>query len=173
MASGNTLLILTPQTSSGPGGTTTAQMDWIVGASSPAESIPVLAFDTTTVEYADFHAVLPRNYAGGGLTVSIAHGAGTTTGGVAWEMAFRRIESNAEDLDTTAFTYDYNTLAVAALPTAVGEVIYSDLAFTSGADMDGLAAGEAFILRVRRATGNATDTAAADAYLHRLEIRET
>jgi hypothetical protein len=173
MASGNTLLVLTPLSTSGPGGTTTAQLDWIVGASTPAESIPVLAFDTTTVEYADFHSVLPATYAGGGLTLTFVHGAGTTTGGVAYEAAFRRLESNAEDLDTTAFTYDYNTAAIATLPSAVGNVLYSTLAFTSGVDMDGLLATEAFILRVRRATANATDTASTDTYIHRIIIKET
>jgi hypothetical protein len=173
LASGNTLLIFTPTSPSGPGGTTTAQMDWLVGTSTPAESVPVLAFDSATVEYADFHSVLPAAYAGGGLTLTFAHGANTATGGVAYEAAFRRIESDLDDLDTTAFTYDYNTVAIATLPSAVGEVIYSNLTFTNGADMDSLAAGEAFILRVRRATANATDTAAADSYIHRIIIKET
>lgn len=173
MASGATLLVLTPLSVSGPGGTTTAQIDWLVGTSSPAESIPVLAFDTTTVEYVDFHSVLPAAYSGGGLTLRFFHGAGTTTGGVAYEAAFRRIENDAEDLDTTAFTYDYNTMTVATLPSAVGEVNVNTLAFTSGADMDGLLAGEPFILRVRRATANGTDTAATDSYIHRIVVTET
>lgn len=173
MASGNTLHIFTPLSAFGPSGTTTAQIDALVGASTPAESIPVLAFDSATVEYADFHNVMPAAYSGGGVTLTFAHGANTATGGVAYEAAFRRIQSDAEDLDTTAFTYDYNTMAVATLPSAVGEVIYSTLAFTNGADMDSLAAGEAFILRVRRATANATDTAAADAYIHRIVSSET
>lgn len=172
MASGNTLCYFSPLASCGPNATA-AQFDTIVGTSSPVEAIPVLAFDSTTVEYADFRGKMPQHYAGGGITIIIAHGAGTATGGVTWEIAFRSIEEDTEDLDTTAHTYDYNSLDVATLASAIGEVIYDPMTFTDGADMDSVGAGDEFILRIRRATGDANDTAAADAYLHGLEIRET
>ena len=45
-------------------------------------------------------------------------------------MAFRSFEDDTEDLDTTAHTYDYNTVNIATLPTAVGEVSYDSITFT-------------------------------------------
>jgi len=153
--------------------TTNAQLDAIAGTSTPAETFPVLAFDTTTQEYADFRCKMPAHYAGGGVTVTIASSAGTTTGGVVFEVAFRAIKDDAEDLDTTAQTYDYNTLTISTLANAVGELTYDGVTFTDGADMDSVTAGDEFVLRVRRAPANASDTATTDAYIHGIEIRET
>src|SRR5690606_7875263 len=120
----------------------------------------------STTEYVDWRCVMPQHYAGGGLTLTICSGAGTTTGGVRWEAAIRRINDDAEDLDTTAHTYDFNGVSVTTLPSAVGEVSYDDVTFTDGEDMDSVAAGEQFILRVRRKHDHADATAAADAFLH-------
>jgi hypothetical protein len=47
----------------------------------------------------------------------------------------------------------------------------TSVAFTDGAEIDSLVAGEAFRLLVRRDT--ATDTAAGDAELLRVELKET
>jgi hypothetical protein len=170
MASGNTLLYLDPRTAALPA-TAYAQLEIINGASSPAEAIPVLAFDTTTVEYADFRAKMPQNYAGGGLTVVICSGAAGTAGTLQWAVAFRAIKDDVEDLDTTAQTYDYNTVNIGTLANVQGEVTYDNITFTDGVDMDSVAAGDEFILRIRRDTGS--DTLAADAYLHGIEVRET
>lgn len=171
MASGNTLLYLPPRAATLPA-TAYAQLDVIVGASSPTEGFPVLAFDSASIEQADFRGKMPQNYGGGGLTMVLADGANTTTGGVVWQAAFRRI-TNAIDLDTTAFTYDFNGVTVSTLPNAVGKLSYDNITFTDGADMDSVVAGDEFLLRIRRKTDDAADTAAADAYLHAIEIRET
>ncbi len=172
MASGNTLLWFTPMSACGPA-STAAQQDIISGTSTPAEAIPVMAFDTSTVEYADFRGKMPQHYAGGGITVVVCSSAGTATGGVVFEIAFRSFEDDTVDLDTTAKTYDYNTLVISTLASAIGEVTYDNLTFTDGADMDSVGAGDEFLMRVRRATGNASDTASTDAYIHGIEIRET
>lgn len=172
MASGNTLLYLPPLSCSPPA-TIGAQFDVIAGTSTPAEGITVLAFDTTTIEYADFRGKMPQHYAGGGLTIVICSSAGTTTGGVTWEIAFRAFKDDTVDLDTTAKTYDYNAVTISTLANVVGEVTYDNITFTSGADMDSVAAGDEFLLRIRRNTGAAGDTASTDAYLHGIEIRET
>jgi hypothetical protein len=169
MASGNTLLHI-PALSGSPPATLAAQFDFIAGTSTPAESIPVIAFDPTTVEYMDFRYKMPQNYAGGGVTAIICSGAGTTTGTLQWAIAFRAFKDDADDLDTTAKTYDYNTVNIATLANVVGEVTYDNITFTNGADMDSLAAGDEFILRIRRDTGS--DTASTDAYLHGIELRE-
>ena len=171
MASGNTLLILTPASGSPPA-TLAAQWDELVGTSTPAERVPVFAFDPTTVEYMDFYGVMPQNYAGGGVTLQLKTGGGTANGVYTFEVAFREVADDAEDLDTTAHTYDYNSVDITG-PTAVGEVAYDTLAFTDGADMDSVGAGDMFVLRIKRNTADAQDTMATDAYLHSIEVRET
>lgn len=157
---------------SSPTGTVAADLDWIVGTSAPIEWFPVLAFDTTTVQYADFHNLaLPPNYAGGGLTLSIKSSAGATTGTLQWAAAIRRIADDVEDTDTTVHTYDYNVINIATLASVIGEVTYDNITFTNGADMDSLAVGELFTLRFRRDTGS--DTLSTDAYLWQIRITET
>lgn len=171
MASGNTLFTLSPLGYS-PTATAACQIDWIIGTSTPVEWFPVLAFDTSTVEYADYHGlIMPAHYGGGGLTCSIRSSAGATTGTLQWAMAIRRIADDAEDLDTTAHTYDYNVINIATLASAIGELTYDTITFTSGADMDSVAAGESFSLRVRRDTGS--DTLTTDAFIHAIVVSET
>jgi hypothetical protein len=175
MASGDSLLILTPFHNSPPA-TLYATFDTMTGASTPAESIPVLDFDDTTAEYADFYCVMPRNYAGGGITVTIAwscadHDEGTPHV-VKWDAALRRVADDAEDLDTTAETYAYNTVE-ATVPSVAGEVVYDPITFTNGADMDSVAVGEYFILRVRRNVTTSGTDATGDASIHAIEIKET
>lgn len=156
-----------------PTGTSYATQDIMVGASSPAESIPVLDFDGAGgVEYADFYGYFPAHYAGGGITLVIVWSSAQTTNNTVWQAAFRAIVDDAEDLDTTAFTYDYNTVT-ATSPSALGEVSYDSITFTDGADMDSLAVGEAFILRIKRDSTNASDTMTLDASIHEIVMKET
>ena len=176
MASGDTLLILLPLNARPPAASF-ATLDSIAGTSTPAESIPVLDFDDGTVgqEYTDFYCVMPQSYAGTtGVTVIIGYSAAeTSTDVVDWECAFRRIADDAEDLDTTAHSYDYND-TVDTAPSAVGEVGYASITFTDGADMDSVTAGDYFILRVTRdPTPNSGTDVTGDASLHFVEIRET
>lgn len=174
MASGNTLAIFRAQDNMPPA-TAYAQFDVEVGTSTPAENIPVLDFEDGTAtagEYADFYGVLPRTYAGGGLTVYLHWLSAATTGDCVWKAAFRRIADDAEDLNTTAHTYDYNSVT-ATTASAAGELAYDTITFTDGADMDSLAVGESFILRIFRDSDAAGDTLAGDASLFAVEIKET
>lgn len=171
MASGDTLLILTAQAATPPA-TTFATFDVLVGAATPTETVPVLDFDDTTDEHADFICELPRNYAGGGLTCVLKYAAAAATGNVKLDLAIRRVADDAEDIDTTAHSYDYNTVT-ATVASAIGEVDYATITFADGADMDSLAVGELFILRVRRDADNVADTLVGDAMLISIEIRET
>lgn len=170
MASGNTLLVLSPLDNVPPA-TLFATLDTMIGTSTPAESIPVLDFDDTTVEYADFYCVMPRHYGGGGVTVTIFHSAAAATGVAGWNVAFRRVADDAEDLDTTAQTYDYNEVS-ATVASAIGEIAYDTIGFTDGADMDSVTAGDYFIMRVKRNTSIASD-ATGDCSIHAIEIKET
>lgn len=135
---------------------------------------PVLDFDGSTDEEAVFSGVLPRHYAGGGLTVRVfAAFTSATTGSCRWQGAIERIDASSLDIDADSFT-SFQSVGVSA-PGTSGQVITGDIAFTSGANMDSLAAGEAFRLKIRRdADGTSgTDDIATDAELLAVEIRET
>lgn len=140
-----------------PPATLFAQIDEIVGTSTPAESLLKYLFDDTTVEYLDILCRLSEEYDGGGLTFTIPYMAAANTGNAGWSIGIRRIPVDAEDLDTTAFTYDYNDSAADVVPSAVGETQDVTIAFTNGADMDSWATGEYAIVRIKRNTSIASD----------------
>jgi hypothetical protein len=95
----------------------------------------------------DFIGVMPQNYAGGGLTcviwtVSDTGAAGNIT---AW-IAFRAFPDDTEDLDSAhAFSFQNTTEAMANV---AGEFSNLTITFTDGAQMDSLAAGELFYMRL-------------------------
>lgn len=158
-----------------PPATSYATPDARPGGSSPAESFPVWDFDDTTAEYLDFYCVLSPNYSGGGLTIVTPWSAtSATSGSVVWRAAIRRIADDAEDVDT-AQTYDYNQASADTAPSASGETSMPTITFTDGADMDSLAAGEPFVLRIGRLPTDAGDTMTGDAELwaDRVLIKET
>lgn len=145
----------------------------IVGASTPAEHIPAWAFGASSVEYLDFLCRLD-GYTGGGLTLTLPWAAeSATSGGVVWGAAIRRIQDDAEDLDTTAHTYDFNDASADTAPSALKEISYPTLTFTDGADMDSWGDGELAIVRVRRNTAAGGDDMAGGAWLLALVGVET
>ena len=87
MASGDTLFILTPQAYTPPG-TNYATLDTVAAPSTPAMSIPVLDFDGSANESADWYVTVPSHYAGGGFTFSYAYAMSDTVG-TAVEIEFR------------------------------------------------------------------------------------
>lgn len=132
----------------------------------------VLAFDTTTQQTAIFAGVMPRNYAGGGLTVALAWMAATaTTGTIGWGVTFERMNAANHDLDADAFATE-QIITAATVDATSGKVTVTSIAITAGAaGTDSLAAGDAFRIRIRRDV--ATDTATGDAHLLSVEIKET
>lgn len=156
-----------------PPGANFAALTKIVGASTPAEGLLAWAFDAATIEYMDYLVRINEAYAGGGITLTIYWSAATATSNACrWSAAFRRIADDAEDLDTTAQTYDFNDVDCTA-PSAAGEISVDTLSFTSGADMDSIAAGELGILRIRRNASHANDNMTGDANLITVIGRET
>jgi hypothetical protein len=129
----------------------------------------VLAFDQTTQEAAVWKAVLPRNYAGGGITVYLTWAAVPTTGTVGWDVAFERIGDGSQDIDADGFA-TAKVVTAATVPGTSGNTDITNVAFTNS-EIDGLVVGEVFRLRVRRDV--ATDTAAGDAQLLAVELKET
>jgi len=164
MASGDTLCVFTPHSNQPPA--------TVYATFTTRNTHLLLAFDDTTNEYAYFPGVLPRNYAGGGVTVTVIWLAATATDGSAlWTMAWERHEDDVTDLDADSFAADHAVLAHCA--SASGEPSYDAIAFDDGADMDSLAVGESFRLRIFRHADDGTDDMVGDAQLGRIEVRET
>lgn len=166
MASGNTLLIFHPYNNEPPSANY-ATLD-------TRNQHVVLDFDQATDESAVFSAVMPRAYSGGGLTVYIHWSAsGVTANNVVWEASFERIGDGQQDVDSDGFAAA-NYVQDAA-PGTDGFVTIAAITFTDGADMDSVAVGEGFRLKISRDANstNATDDMAADAELHWVEIKET
>ena len=164
MASGDTLCVFTPYMNEPPA-TNYATLDLRNGH-------PTLDFDTTTQETAIFTAVMPRSYAGTtGVTVYVhAMLSSATTGTVGWDISFERMSDATTDLDSDSFA-SAQTVTAATVPGTSGVVLVLNVAITNGANMDSVAVGESFRLRVRRDVAN--DTAAGDAELIAVEIKET
>ncbi|MBK9711545.1 MAG: hypothetical protein IPO81_09515 [Kouleothrix sp.] len=164
MASGNSLLIFTPLNNQPPASS--------YATLNVRNSHATLDFDAASNESALFGAVLPTHYAGGGLTVVLMWMAATaTSGNVVWNAAIERHQQTTDDLDSDSFATAQ--AATAAAPGTSGQVQYTTITFTSGAQMDSLAAGESFRIKVTRDAANVSDTMAGDAQLLRAFIKET
>lgn len=129
----------------------------------------VLAFDQTTVETVYFTGVLPNTYAGGGLTVDIDWVAVPTSGNVAWNVAIEAI--SGQDIDSDGFASD-NAVAGVAVNGTSGIKSRSTATISNGANMDSLAAGDPFRLRLKRDTSTGSN-AAGDAQVLIVSVRET
>lgn len=144
-----------------PPGANYATLDTRTGGSTPAEALPILAFDGAAIEYVDLLCRLSEKYAGGGLTFVLPYlMASATSGNVRLGVAIRALPDDAEDVDA-AHTYDFNNVTD-AVPSAAGEIGYPTVAFTDGADMDNWAAGQLAIVRIRRDPTHTDDDNATD-----------
>lgn len=132
---------------------------------------PCLDFDATTNEYAVFSAIMPQAYAGGGVTVYLHYAMSSAEANtVDWDACFERIGDQQLDIDGDDFAA-VNSVDDTTVPGTTGLVDIVSIAFTDGADMDSVAAGELFRLKINRDA--ASDDAAGDAELYAVEIRET
>lgn len=166
------------------GGTTKPFLQWTAQGNQPPASAyatpdtrnshPILDFDGATDEEAVFGGVLPTAYAGGGLTCETWWAfTSATTGSLRVQAAIERIDASSLDIDADSFA-SFNSAGGTA-PGTNGQVIVVTVTFTAGAQMDSLAAGEAFRLKIRRdADGTSgTDDITTDAELLRVALRET
>ncbi len=166
MASGDTLAVFTPYANEPPSANY-ATLDLRNGH-------PVLDFDGSTDEEAVFTGVLPTNYGGSGLDVNIWWAAtSATSGNVRWQAAIERIDVSSLDIDSDGFAAFQSAGGVP--PGTNGQVVKTTVAFTSGAQMDSLAVGEAFRLKIRRDPDgtSGTDDVTTDVELLVVEIQET
>ena len=163
MASGDSLCFFTPQMSENQSGCSFDVRNGLL----------VLDFDASTDETCEFAGYMPQHYAGTtGITVKVLWmSQDQTTGNCIWDVAFKSITDDADDVDTKAFAAVNSVTATTA--SATGEVDYASITFTDGADMDSVAAGEYFRMQVRRDADNASDTLTNDAELVGIIIEET
>lgn len=135
----------------------------------------VLDFDGATDEEAVFQAVLPAGYSGNGLTVDTYWAfTSATSGSLRVQADIERMDVSSLDTDADSFSGTFQSAGGTA-PGTSGQLIKVTITFTSGAQMDSLAAGEAFRLKIRRdADGTSgTDDIATDAELFRIVVKET
>ena len=163
MASGDTLITLFPVDNEPPS-SNNATFD-------TRNNHPVLDFDDTTNESAVFSAVMPRNYGGGGLTIYLHYSmTSATSGDVDLDVAFERIGDAQQDVDSDGFAA-VNSVDNTTVPGTSGHVDIVSVTFTDGADMDSIAVGELFRIKINRDA--VSDTATGDLELHAIEIKET
>jgi len=163
MASGDTLLIFHPYNNE-PTLANYATLDI-------RNQHPVLDFDPTTNEYAVFSAIMPQNYSGAtGITVYIHYSMQTAIAlTIDWDVAFERV---GEVLDTDGDSFAAaNSVDDTTVPDTSGLVDIVSIPFTNGGDMDSIAVGEKFRMKINRDA--VSDDATGDAELHMIEIRET
>lgn len=125
---------------------------------------PVLDFDAAADESAIFTDVLPADYSGAGIRIYLYWAASTAVAGdVVWNAAIERIDLSSLDIDADGFAAV--KAATTTAPATSGMVVRTTINFSDGAEMDSLAAGELFRLKVTRDADNVADTMAGDAEL--------
>jgi hypothetical protein len=161
MASGNTLLEWHPYSNEPPSsnGATRAERN----------NRPCLAFDDSTNQYAIFSGVMPQHYDGNGVEVYLHIAlASATSGDMDWDVAFERVAEYL-DLDSDSWRTP-NSTDNTTVPATAGLIKIVSVAFTDGLDMDNVAVGEGFRLRINRDA--VSDTANGNAELYWVELRE-
>lgn len=134
----------------------------------------VLDFDGASDEEAVFSGVLPAHYSGGGLTIDTYWAfTSATSGSLRVQTSIERIDASSLDIDSDSFASANSAGGTA--PGTSGQVIKVTTTHASGAEMDSLAAGEHFRLKIRRdADGTSgTDDITTDAELLAVVIKET
>lgn len=162
MASGDTLLIFSPYNNEPPS-SNYATLD-------SRNQHPTLDFDPTTNESAVFSSIMPQVYAANGVDVLIHYAMSSATAGdIDWDVAFERIGDQQQDLDVDGFAAAQSTNNT-TVPATSGLVDIVTVSFADGAEMDSIEIGDSFRIKITRDAGS--DTAAGDAELVKVEIRE-
>ena len=113
-----------------------------------AADLRLLDFNDTSNNIEIFLFLMPRSYAGGGVTVSIWVLTTTATGDMSFKGFFKSVTDDVDNLDTKNFAAPQSNTAIDA-PSASGEAKLFTITFTDGAQMDSVAAGEPALERGR------------------------
>jgi len=162
MASGDTLMIWTPQAGELPA-VSPARMD-------ARNRHPVVDFDAAVIQGVRFTGIMPATLSvgGAGLTVILHFAMSTSTGAATvWRTQFER--TTVANLGTDGFVTGVDNTQ--ADPATSGLVTTSTHAHTS-TQIAAIVKGDLFRLQVTRQASNAADTAVGDAELRAVELRE-
>lgn len=127
--------------------------------------------DFAVGEYVFFTGVLPRYYSGLGINVVLHWTAESATGtggsNVRWQVSFER---EGTDIDANSFaTTKTQTTAFSTLEPGIE--VTSEIEFSDGAEIDNLAVGQRFRIKVERVAADSGDYD-FDAQLTAVEIYE-
>ena len=152
------------------------EADWPASGAAPvsrdADYGYFVEHDDATDSYVIFDGVLSGDYAGGGVDVEFRYlMAGPNTTDVAVLSAAFQSLADGDD-KSGSVTWTPNT-ANETVPDAAEEIDIATIAFTHGADMASVAAGQPFRLRVGRVGSNGSDTAAGDLRVLAVRILES
>lgn len=162
MASGDTISRFVPQCNESPAAN--------FATPDRRQGHPVL--DMALNEICIFSDVMPRNYSGGGLTAYLHYAMSSAVANdIKLETFFERIGDQQQDMDADGFAAAQNSGDV-TVPGTSGNVDIISTVHTNGAQMDSIAIGEGFRLKVRRIAVVGTD-ASGDLELRFIEIKET
>lgn len=170
MASGELLFAFGPEHAEFPAANWATRE--LVGQTTGHNMHYILAFDPTTDESVYFTSVLPRNYAGGGITVTLLYTTSVASNTVRWGAAFEAIPAGTA-LGSDSFATAKTVGAGGSSPDA-NDVETTSFSFTT-AEADSVAVGEAFRLQIYRdADGTSgTDDNTGDARLISVKGTET
>jgi len=133
---------------------------------------PFVAFDDTTQWAVYFRGRVPwsANLAQG-VTVYAQWAAASDTNvahTIGWDVAFERLASNGQDLDSDNFG-TAQTIAAAIIPASSGVTKQTSVGFTQAQLPASLALGDMFRVRIRRDVAN--DDSTGNAQLFQVELR--
>lgn len=132
-------------------------------ANTPKVYLAGLAFDQTTDEHWLWQFPLPGDYVSGG-TLKLTWGSAVASGNVIWKAAVMLAEPASTDMDTSGVFLGPDLSSATAVPGTIGQFKEDSITLTmTGADVSGGA--DLVVLFIGRDAGNASDTAAGDAYL--------
>jgi len=162
MASGNTLCVFLPQSHMPP------------ATSGPVFNLRnaqlVLEFANGSNLSALFRFILPRNYSGNGLTITIYWVTKTSTAGTAlWGAS---IERNNPGSSITGDNFGAEVTQATGAPGTSGLVASTSINLPNGVGISNLQAGEAYRLKVRRLTNGVSDIS-DPCQVIAIEIKET
>ncbi len=173
MASGDTLLVLDPQSGKTPSANA-ATFDWIPDASTPNMQIPVIDFDGATDEHMDWIRTIPTQYGETtGFTFSYKYAVDGTDVDIV-EIEFRVLHIDDLDILTADLGIDTQTAtAVQDTPasTPINKMNYSTTGTMAKANFGSAAPGDLILIRATRDISAATNT--DDLQLAEILIKET
>jgi hypothetical protein len=131
----------------------------------------VSAFSDTADWFVTAEGVMPTSYAGGNVEF-IWHWTSwtATTGNARWGVEFERLNAGGNRTDTQ--TWSSLLVSNIGVPTPLSSLKFSSFGSLTPANVNNIAAGESFRIRLTRVGSNAGDTLVGLAYLNAMILNE-